>query len=323
MRGRIFQSGMTNWIKLNQYIGIFMFLNDLYHWGNNDVQNKFACLLATLYVEKFWAAAFQHLDKITAIKRGWGLWDEPKHDLNDYEKIIREVIFEILSGAEISKEVFNRYVHGVAAEIEDNYSTITKLLPEKISQIPETILRHLPAVCKQAAAAITHELSMTTNELIIRSLKQGRCAQNIHMQLEALTEEEASQLIEALKSGNVPYGLKISYPNHSINEQHNVEIESLLNCNDLRHAALACTTLQQGKRDDDSICSTLPQEILNHIYSYAYPPSAEREKRKTFVTNVTIEPISSLFKPKIMIIEGSRNSQGTLLDFELIPDYRP
>lgn len=305
---------MSCFLAANQYHQIISSFYDLLY-GNHTSEMFFINFVVAAYREKLVVALLSTIAKVTASNSD----GDPLFQLKEWEKIVRK-LFENFDKDEISWKTAI-----LAQEITDNYSQLSLKAPDlrlllrreealvleniltlvlqNIVLLPDTIARlikkiPIPNSLQKVGSAIAHELTMSTNEYIARALSQGRCANNLAMHLDSLTNAEAKLFIEALKSGNAPPGLTIDYDKNSIQGTLHVEIQELLKRNELRHAALACVTIQQGKRDDHSICSTLPQEILENIYTQSFPASASKKKLKTFLNHVSSNNPYCLFKLK-------------------------
>jgi hypothetical protein len=115
------------WLKLNQFIGAVMFLNSLRDSENTD---SLQLLLATLYIEKFYAAIFKYFASLTE--------NMALANLHSFDKFIAIKLLML----EENRDVVHEYASEIAEEIENNPTILTRLA-DKISEIPAFIYQHL------------------------------------------------------------------------------------------------------------------------------------------------------------------------------------
>ncbi|STX81431.1 Ran GTPase-activating protein (RanGAP) involved in mRNA processing and transport [Legionella busanensis] len=130
-----------------------------------------------------------------------------------------------------------------------------------------------------------------------------------------ITNEGAQIILEKIKSGNYPPNLYIDLRKNKIDDDLLNEITGQLEIN---KAALACTAIQQGARQEECLISNLPQKILEDIYQFSFPFPKRKEEMQNFSKNInkvcSNSPLTffndSLKTGKLSELE--KNEEGTL-----------
>lgn len=143
MRNRIDYQATSLWLCISQPIFIYLTLYRMFYHEDDD--RVLRDLLISLYVEKIYVTAFKQIDRITATNPSTRKM--PMYDLTGDELMVRRAIFMLLSKCGIDKNDFNEAFRNCTSTIESNYSNITQLIPDNMTDIPAFIMRYLPNAC--------------------------------------------------------------------------------------------------------------------------------------------------------------------------------
>ena len=234
-----------------------------------------------------------YLEKIVvwALKQTAIIVDTHYDDLSEADQLLKQIITRF----GFSKR--SAYYNQLAKIIKKNPSFITRKLNlyeethrEIFHEMKSQMIAFstsIPTTFKQVGMGIYDHFTCTENSFYINAIAAGRFAP--HQHFHTLTNEDGKKLIDVLILHH-PYNLHMTFGT-GVSFVLKLQLQNVLRKNDVKHAAWGCLTLQQGFLNETGIVATLPQEILNQIYSYVYPSpysdSFERKQRNNFVRNVS------------------------------------
>lgn len=297
-------------IQLSHYVGPFCGLLLFFSEEEGSYEIGQMLVLTAPFVEKFYGELFSYLKKLTANRS----LSEP--ELNNYEIAIHKVLRRHIGKHGLQEA--NQFFDELSDELKQSYSPISRRLSlsniKRIFTLTTTPMKQfLPmgylekaftfsftriknstpfSFLKKKTKSFLSEFNMTIADHLLRAINKGNLAKNSYVRLDSSFNE--SKIIELINSleisltlGTAPYGLKLIDTSDKISPIHHAKIDKLLQQIELNHAGVACTTLQQGKRDRNSPVFKLPQDILNRIYNFSYPDAEKKDKIKHFTKNVS------------------------------------